>query len=108
RPLSPSRGIRRVVPAIRRGWMFFRRGSFRVRSPPSGESVMKFQRLLIALTVVNLGLLIFLLSQIRPVLRGPVLRGRELEIIDDRGRVRASIKVQPVNKKFKLTNGERY
>jgi hypothetical protein len=57
----------------------------------SGETAMKFQRLLIALTVVNLGLLVFLLVQVR---RGTVLRGRALEIVDDRGRVRARIKVQ--------------
>jgi hypothetical protein len=59
---------------------------------------MKIQRVLIPLTVVNLGLLMFLLAQIRPLEAHnvePVLRGRALEIVDDRGRVRASIKVQP-------------
>ncbi len=60
---------------------------------------MKMQRLLLALTVVNLGLLTFLLlSQIRPALANsvaPVLRGRALEIVDERGRVRASIDVLP-------------
>ena len=70
---------------------------------------MKVQRLLIALTVLNLGLLVFLLAQIevrflgfRFLLRpaevnsvGAVLRGRGLEITDDAGRVRASIKVYP-------------
>ena len=67
---------------------------------------MKFHRLLIALTVFNLGLLVFLLAQIEVrflglrFLRSPevnsagsVLRGRGLEITDDAGRVRASIKL---------------
>jgi hypothetical protein len=66
---------------------------------------MKIQRLLVALTVVNLGLLVFLLAQIRSVRSGPVLRGRALEIVDDRGRVRASIKVQPAST-FKPTGKE--
>jgi hypothetical protein len=59
---------------------------------------MKTERLLVALTVANLGLLLFLLGQTRlPEARGDVsvLRGRALEIVDDQGRVRASIKVQP-------------
>lgn len=72
---------------------------------------MKVQRLLIALTVLNLGLLVFLLAQIevrflgfRFLLRpaevnsvGSVLRGRALEITDDAGRVRASIKIYPAS-----------
>ena len=68
---------------------------------------MKIQRLLIALTVVNLGLLMFLLAQIRPSeahSAAPVLRGRALEIVDDQGRVRASIKVQPTE----AVNGKTY
>ena len=72
---------------------------------------MKSHRLLVALTVFNLGLLVFLLAQIelrflgfRFLLRSPevngagsVLRGRGLEITDDEGRVRASIKLQPAS-----------
>lgn len=56
------------------------------------------QKLLVALTVVNLGLLVLLLAQVRPPEASgvaPVLRGRTLEIVDEQGRVRASIKVQP-------------
>lgn len=71
---------------------------------------MKIQRLLIALTVVNLGLLMFLLlPHIGPALANsaaPVVRGRALEIVDDQGRVRASIKVQPAET-FKPT-GKKY
>jgi hypothetical protein len=60
---------------------------------------MKTQPVLVGLSVVNLILLAFLLvSHTAPVLayqRVPVLRGSALEIVDGRGRVRASIKVQP-------------
>ena len=69
---------------------------------------MKSQRLLIALTVLNLGLLVFLLAQVEIRFlgfrflgsaemnsAGSVLRGRSLEITDDEGRTRASIKVYP-------------
>src|SRR6266705_6136357 len=69
---------------------------------------MKIQRLLIALTLVNLALLIFTFAQIRPaVAEGvpPVLRARALEIVDERGRVRASLSVLPASKQ---PNGETY
>jgi hypothetical protein len=59
---------------------------------------MTTQRLLAALTVVNLALLMVLLTQTRlPDAHGAdsVLRGRALEIVDDQGRVRASLKIQP-------------
>jgi hypothetical protein len=71
---------------------------------------MKSQRLLIVLTVLNLGLLVFLLTQLevrrhapRPIREsgipgsGSMLRGRALEITDDEGRIRASIKVHPAS-----------
>ena len=35
-----------------------------------------------------------------------VLRARGLEIVDDRGRVRASIKLHPANPKVKMPNGK--
>jgi hypothetical protein len=56
------------------------------------------QRLLIVLTLVNLTLLSYSLAQIRPATAegvAPVLRGSALEIVDDRGRVRASLNVLP-------------
>ena len=59
---------------------------------------MKLPRLLVALTVVNIVLLTFSWVQSRTVAAqgvAPVLRGRALEIVDDRGRVRASIQVLP-------------
>jgi hypothetical protein len=80
---------------------------------------MKIQRILIALTVINLGLAMFLLARIHRVNAGsvetrgvgadsvaPVLRGRQLEIVDDQGRVRASIKIHPGDPNFKMPNGK--
>jgi hypothetical protein len=55
---------------------------------------MTLPRLLVALTVVNLGCVLLVLTQIRPGEAdsiAPVLRGRALEIVDAQGRVRASI-----------------
>ena len=68
---------------------------------------MKIQRLLIVLTLVNLALLIFTLAQVRPAAAesAPVLRGRALEIVDERGRVRASLSVLPAKTQ---PNGETY
>jgi len=60
---------------------------------------MKDQRVMIGLTVANLGIMIFMLfHQSGPVAAsspGSVLRARGLEIVDDQGRVRASIQIQP-------------
>lgn len=68
-------------------------------------------RRLTALTIANFGILIVVL--LLPWLRSarasgapPVIRGRALEIVDDEGRIRASIKVQPAEV-FKGT-GKRY
>ena len=58
---------------------------------------MKIQRIAIALTVINLGLTLFLLAQLRRANAeevAPLLRGRALEIVDTKGRVRASITVE--------------
>jgi len=57
---------------------------------------MRIQRLLVVLTLVNLLALIFTLTAMRPAVAqgaAPVLRGRSLEIVDDQGRVRASLSV---------------
>ena len=63
---------------------------------------MKNPRVLAALTVVNLLLLALVLTQqLRPAFAdtgAPVLRGRALEIVDDQGRVRASINVLPAKR----------
>ena len=63
---------------------------------------MKFQRALVVLTVANLLLLAFNISQQRSVSaaqRSPaILRGSGLEIVDSEGRVRAMIGVLPPSK----------
>jgi hypothetical protein len=59
---------------------------------------MTMQRVLVAATAINLALLLFLLTQtVPPVAAGvaPVLRGSALQIVDDLGRVRASLNVLP-------------
>jgi len=61
----------------------------------------------VALTLVNLGLLVFLLGRAGlPDAHGDpsVLRGRGLEIVDDQGRVRASIVLHPA----RTANGKAY
>src|SRR5215510_6671922 len=69
---------------------------------PGETTMMKTQRLLVALTIINLGLLAFLLAQTRihigpqgvrawTNIDGSVLRARALEIVDDQGRTRAAI-----------------
>ena len=75
---------------------------------------MKAQRIFIALTIINLALTMFLIFQIRRVDAGtaeasgtlPVLRGSSLEIVDDQGRVRASIKIHEGDPKFKMPDGK--
>lgn len=74
---------------------------------------MKTQRIFIVLSVINLGLTIFLLAQLHRVdarstdagSLAPVLRGSSLEIVDDQGRVRASIKTHPGDPNFKMPDG---
>src|SRR6266536_5364780 len=63
---------------------------------------MKTQKLLFGLTVVNLGLLLIQLINVRPGIAAEipgVIRARSLEIVDDHGRVRASLSVFPENPK---------
>ena len=80
-------------------------------NPDNGSRAMKNQRLLVALTVINLGLLAY--QVVRPRLAfaqedAPVLRGRALEIVDERGKVRAQLSVFPPDPKHKLPNGDPY
>jgi hypothetical protein len=61
---------------------------------------MKTQCLLVTLTVFNIALLVFSLGQSGAVVAqgvAPVLRGRALEIVDDSGRIRASITILPAD-----------
>src|SRR6184192_4602152 len=71
---------------------------------------MTAQRLVVALTALNIALVASsILSRTRPAVAAsgvaPVLRGRALEIVDDRGRVRASIAVLPADPAFKMPDG---
>src|SRR5437879_5167129 len=70
---------------------------------------MTAQRLLVALTIVNLALLSFSLLSRTDAAEAqgvaPVLRGRALEIVDDRGRIRASISVLPRDPAVKMPDG---
>ena len=70
---------------------------------------MKTQRLLVVLTTVNLGLLLYQAARLGSAEAGgaaPVLRGRALEIVDDQGKVRASIAVYPADKNVKMPDGK--
>jgi hypothetical protein len=69
------------------------------------------QRLLVALTGINLVLLIGLLAEGRPTgAQGitPVLRGQALEIVDQLGRVRASISVLAAGPDATMPSGATY
>jgi len=62
---------------------------------------MKAQRLLLVLTLVNLLILAIALGQMRPAAAegvAPILRGRALQIVDEDGKVRASIEVIPATR----------
>jgi hypothetical protein len=67
---------------------------------------MKMQRFLLVLTLLNLAILIGTVAERRAAAAGdalPVLRGRALQIVDDSGKVRASIAVLPPSRQ---ENGE--
>lgn len=73
---------------------------------------MKSQRILVALTAINLGIFCYQLAQPRPGFAAvtdvpPVLRARGLEIVDDRGRIRATLAVLPEDPKA-IWNGKPY
>ena len=71
----------------------------------------KTQRLLVALIVINLGLLTF--QPARPRLNFsqgsmPVLRGLAMEIVDERCKVRAQLRGFPADPKHELSNRDPY
>lgn len=73
---------------------------------------MKNQPLLIVLTAINLGLFSYQLLRPHPGLAATpdvpaVIRGHALEIVDDRGKVRASISVIPEDPQV-IWNGKPY
>ena len=70
---------------------------------------MRTQRAVIALIIVNLLLLTAQLAHSRPAADpvADVLRGRALELVDERGRVRAEIKVLPAQPDVTMPDGTR-
>ena len=69
---------------------------------------MKTQRFIIGLTVLNLFILMSTLFRANSAATpevAPVLRGRALEIVDERGRVRAMIKVFPPSPNVRMPDG---
>lgn len=72
---------------------------------------MKLERIAISLTVINLFVLVTAMSRIGSATTTqsiPMLRGRGLEIVDDRGKVRAQIIVLPPDSAAKTARGVRY
>jgi len=72
---------------------------------------MRIQRIAIALTVINLLILITAMSRIGSAATTqtvPILRGRGLEIVDDRGKVRAQIIVLPADTAAKTARRQNY
>jgi hypothetical protein len=69
---------------------------------------MSTQRILLALTAVNLGLLLWQVLHPYGIAANEiasVLRGRELQLVDARGRVRVEIKVLPPDPAVKMPDG---
>ena len=70
---------------------------------------MKTERLAMALVVINLLLLVYLVAAPSAIMAqsgAPVLRGRALEIVDDQGRVRATLSVLPASPGIALPGGQ--
>jgi len=69
---------------------------------------MNTPRLVVTLTVLNTAMLVYGVAHGRVAAAhetAPVLRGRALELVDDRGRVRAEIKVLPADPAVKMPDG---
>src|SRR5712692_10414862 len=69
---------------------------------------MTIRRFTIVLTAINVLLLMSVplrIGMATPNEVAPVLRGRALEIVDERGKVRASITVFPANPTVKMPDG---
>jgi hypothetical protein len=71
---------------------------------------MNNHRLVTALTLLNLGIVMFHLIETRSVAASvpttaQVLRGKALELVDDQGRVRVEMKVFPAQPNLKMPDG---
>jgi hypothetical protein len=70
---------------------------------------VKTTRLLLALTLVNLGLFAFQVVQLQKAHSqsdAAILRGRGIEILDDQGRLRMQLTIAPENHTFKMPDGK--
>jgi len=71
---------------------------------------MKTQRFTVALTAINLVVLLivlFLISSSSKPDVAPIVRGKAFELVDEQGRVRAEIKVLPAEPDFKMPDGSK-
>jgi len=71
---------------------------------------MKTQRFTVALTAINLVVLLvvlFLISSSSKPDVAPIVRGKAFELVDEQGRVRAEIKVLPSEPDFKMPDGSK-
>src|SRR5258706_8539379 len=70
----------------------------------------KTQHFLVAITLINAGLALMSCAQLQQARAAAdtasVLRGSGLEIVDDYGRVRASIKIHPADPRVTMPNGK--
>ncbi len=76
-----------------------------------GETNMKTQRTLVALTVINLALLAYQVVPSSPAeaqTSVTMLRGSGIEIFDNQGRLRAQLIIEPADESVKMPNGESY
>lgn len=69
---------------------------------------MTTQRLLVLLTIVNLGLFAFQVSHLSTAnaATDDVLRGSGIEIVDENGRLRAQLKLEPADPNYQMPDGE--
>ena len=71
---------------------------------------MTTTHLALALTVINLGLFVVQLVRMEKAEApdGPeILRGSGIEIVDDEGRLRAQLKLEPANAAFEMPDGSK-
>jgi hypothetical protein len=71
-------------------------------------SKMKTHRLAVALTIINLGILLVAVLLLTSASRSeiaPVVRGRAFELVDENGKVRAEIKIMPAEPSTRMPDG---
>ncbi len=69
---------------------------------------MKTHRLAVALTIINLGILLVAVLLLTSASRSeiaPVVRGRAFELVDENGKVRAEIKIMPAEPSTRMPDG---